>query len=129
MIGLLLEGQVDFKRFTNKETLKQMAANANWKWIAGVVILIVGIILFILSVHAMKKVADANTLSQNLSNFFEHNTSWNPIIKFFGGKAQEKINYYDNVTLMIQIGGVALTALGAVMIVVFRKKKVKKDKQ
>lgn len=120
---------MDFKRFTNKETLKQMAANANWKWIAGVVILIVGIILFILSVHAMKKVADANTLSQNLSNFFEHNTSWNPIIKFFGGKAQEKINYYDNVTLMIQIGGVALTALGAVMIVVFRKKKVKKDKQ
>ncbi len=129
MIGLLLEGKVDFKRFTNKENLKQMTAHANWKWIAGVVILIVGIILFILSVHAMKQIADANTLSQNFSNFFEHNTTWNPIIKFFGGKAQEKIEYYNKVTLIIQIGGVALTALGAVMVVVFRKKKVNKDKK
>lgn len=111
----------------NKESLKRWVANLNLKLIAGILVLVLGIILFILSVHATKKIAEANTLSQNISNFFEHNPGWNPILKFFGGKAQEKIEYYNNVTLMIQIGGVALTALGAVMIVVFRKKSATKE--
>jgi prolipoprotein diacylglyceryltransferase len=112
----------------NKEQLKNLASRVNYKCLAGVLILIVGVILFIFSVDATRKIADANTLSQNISNFFEHNPTWNPIIKFFGGKAQEKIEYYNHQTFMIQIGSIVLTALGVVMIVVFRKKKTKKEK-
>lgn len=116
---------MDFKRFMEKENLKRLYANANRKRIAGFILLAIGIILFIISVNAARQIADANNLSTSISNFFEHNPTWNPLIKFFGGKVQEKIEYYSKVTLMIQIGGVALTALGAVMIVVFRKKKNK----
>ncbi|MBS0604484.1 MAG: hypothetical protein JSS60_05535 [Verrucomicrobia bacterium] len=102
--------------------LKSRFANLNYKQIAGIIVLIGGIVLFFLTVNATKKIADATTLSQSISNYFEHNPDWNPIIKFFGGKAQEKITYYSTMVLLIQIGSVVLTALGAVMIVLFRKK-------
>lgn len=119
---------MDFKRFFKKENLKRLYANANRKRIAGFIILILGVILFILSVDAAKQIADANNLSTSISNFFEHNTTWNPIIKFFGGEVQEEIEYYSTLTLIIQIGGVVLTALGAVMVFVYRKKKDKPRK-
>ena len=111
-----------YKRFFEIENLKRLYANANRKRIIGYILLIIGIILFIISVHNARKIAEANNLSTSISNAFEHNSTWNPIIKFFGGKAQEDINYYGIVNLTIQIGGVVLTALGAVMIVVYRKK-------
>jgi hypothetical protein len=119
---------VNLKRSFNKESLKQMAANMNYKWIASLIVLIAGIVIFILSVQATKKIAEAVTLSQTFSDFFKHNPSWNPIIQFFGGTAEHKIEYYNNIILILQIGGVVLTALGAVMLVFFRKKNNKKEK-
>jgi len=110
-------------KFPDKEQHKNHTSKVNYRCLAGVLILVVGIILFILSIHATQKIAEANTLSQNVSDFFQHNPTWNPLIKFFGGKVEEKIEYYSRMTLMIQIGSVVLTALGAVMIIVFRKKK------
>ena len=112
---------MDFKPFLEK--LKRFYANTNRKRLIGFVLLIFGIILFLISVHAARKIAEANNLSTSISNTFEHNSTWNPIIKFFGGKAQEDIDYYSTLTLIIQIGGVALTAIGAVMVFVYRKKK------
>ena len=117
---------MNIKKFLDKELLKNLASKVNYKCLAGVLILIAGIILFICSIQATKKIADANTLSQNMSDFFQHNPTWNPIIKFFGGKAQEKVEYYSHMNLIIQIGSVVLTALGAIMIAVFRKKKNQK---
>lgn len=114
---------MDLKRFFDIENLKRLYASANRKRIIGFILLIIGIILFIISVHAAQKIAEANNLSTSISNAFEHNSTWNPIIKFFGGKAQEDIDYYSTVNLIIQIGGVVLTAIGAVMIFVYRKKK------
>jgi hypothetical protein len=111
------------KNAFNKERLKNLASKMDYRWFIGLLLLIVGIIFFIFSVHATKKIADANTLSQNISDFFQHNPTWNPIIKFFGGQAQEKIEYYSHQVLVIQIGSVVLTAVGAVMMVIFRKKK------
>lgn len=116
---------MNFRHFFQKENLKQLYGNANHKRIVGFIILIIGIILFIYSIYAAKQVADANNLSTSMTNFFEHNTAWNPLIEFFGGEAQKEIDYYGTMTLMIQIGGIALTALGAVMVVVYRKKKNK----
>lgn len=125
----IIQGEdVSLKQSLNKEPLKNLASKINYKYVAGILILIAGIILFFFSIHATKKIADANTLSQNISDFFQHNPTWNPIIKFFGGKAQEKIEYYNHMTLMVQIGSVVLTVLGAVMIAIFRKKKNQKQK-
>jgi hypothetical protein len=114
---------MDLKRFFEKENLKRLYASANRKRVLGFILFIIGIILFLISVHAAQKIAEANNLSTSISNAFEHNPTWNPIIKFFGGKAQEEMDYYSTVTLIIQIGGLVLTALGAVMIVIYRKKK------
>ena len=114
---------MDFKHFFEIENLKRLYANANGKRIIGYILFITGIILFLISVHNARKIAEANNLSTSITNAFEHNSTWNPIIKFFGGEAQEDIDYYGTVNLIIQIGGVVFTALGAVMIVVYRKKK------
>lgn len=84
---------------------------------------IVGIILIIFAIQAMHQIAEAKSLSQNITDFFEHNPDWNPIIKFFGGKAQEKISTYDTPALLALISGIVLTIIGAVMAIVNRKKR------
>jgi hypothetical protein len=117
---------MDLKNSPEKSKLQLFLANANYQFLAGIVLLLTGIILFMFSIHATKKIAEANDLSQSLSDFFEHNPTWNPLVTFFGGKAQEKIEYYNNRVFMVQLGAVVLTALGAVMIVLFRKKKQNK---
>jgi cbb3-type cytochrome oxidase subunit 3 len=115
-----------FKNSAEKSKLQLFLASVNYKFLIGIILLIIGITLFIFSVHATQQIAEANNLSQSISDAFEHNPSWNPLITFFGGEAQEKIDYYSHRVFMVQIGAVVLTALGAVMIVLFRKKKQNK---
>jgi hypothetical protein len=114
---------MNLKRFFNKEYLKGVIKRANRLRVFGFVLVVVGVIFFLLSINAMRKLEKANTLSNNISDFFEHNPDWNPIIEFFGGEVQHEIDYYDTLTLMIQIGGIVFSALGAILITLSYKKK------
>lgn len=87
----------------------------------GWILLVVGILLVIIALHAMHKISEAKNVSQDITNFFEHNPDWNPIIKFFGGKAQEKISAYDVPAMLTLISGIILTLLGTIMAIIYRK--------
>lgn len=102
---------------------KKFFAKTNYKQLIGLGLVFLGVIFFFFSVNAMKKIAKAQSLSDSVSNFFEHNTTWNPIIKFFGGEAQEEMNYYSTQVLIIQIASVAVTAVGSAMLVLYRKRR------
>lgn len=94
----------------------------NIKRLIGFVLVIGGVVLIFIALNAMHKIAEARGLSQDITNFFEHNPDWNPIIKFFGGKAQEKISTYDTPALMTLFSGILLTIIGAVMAIIHRKR-------
>lgn len=96
----------------------------NIKGIAGICICALGIYIIILAVHGIHQVSEAKGFAQSVSDFFQHNTTWNPLITFFGGEAQEKINREDTKAIMALIAGICLTVLGAVMVIVYyiRKK-------
>jgi hypothetical protein len=99
----------------------------NIKQILGVCICAVGIYLIIASIHGMHTADEAQGFVNNVSNFFEHNPStWNPLIKFFGGQAQEKIEHGTNQAVMALIAGICLTVLGSTMAVVYRGRKKEK---
>lgn len=90
------------------------------KQLVGIVISLIGIILLGFCLHAKQRLAHAETLSENVTNFFEHNPTWNPIIKFFGGEAQQKIASYNTPLLILTIVGIVLIVWGAVMIYMYR---------
>ena len=92
------------------------------KRLIGFVLMIGGVVLILIALHAMHKIAEAKSLSQDINNFFTHNPTWNPIIKFFGGKAQEKISAYDTQALLTLFSGILLTIVGAVMAIIHRKR-------
>jgi uncharacterized membrane protein YidH (DUF202 family) len=91
--------------------------------IGGIILFVFGALLIALAIHAMKKISEAKNFSHNVSNFFHHNPTWNPIIKFFGGKAQEKISENYTPATMVMIGGIVLVVVGIVIFVYYRRRK------
>jgi len=87
----------------------------------------VGIAAIVFAVDAMVKLSEAKTFVDSVSEFFQHNPStWNPIITFFGGKAQEEIADYNAPVLALLVCGILLTAAGAAMSIIYRKRKEKR---
>ncbi len=95
----------------------------NVKRIVGFCLFVIGVYIIFVAVDAIHQIAAAKGLSQSISDFFQHNPTWNPIIKFFGGQAQEKINRADTQAIMALVAGIILTTLGAVMAIIYRKPK------
>jgi hypothetical protein len=121
---------VDLNRFTNKEYLNGLENKINLKLkvinlrqLGGIIVFIVGGFLVFFALQAMKQIADARGLSHDVSNFFEHNPGWNPIIKFFGGKAEERLAQYDVPILLTLIAGIVLLLLGTFIFVYYRTRK------
>ena len=83
--------------------------------IIGWLTIAVGILFIILAIHWMNEFAKSKGLSSDVNHFFTQNPLWNPIIKFFKGKPQEKAPDYDLTALITQIVGIVLVALGSVL--------------
>jgi predicted transporter len=114
---------------SNKEHLKGLVTKINSKLkyihlqeLGGIVLFIIGGILIFLSIHAMKKISEAKNFAHDVSNFFHHNPTWNPIIKFFGGKAQEKISQSYTPVNLILIAGIFLVIVGVIIFMYYRMK-------
>jgi hypothetical protein len=128
-------GYVNLKRFKNKEYLKGVENRANLKLkyinlrqLGGIIAFIVGGFLVYFALDAMKQIAQAKGLTHDVSNFFEHNPGWNPIVTFFGGKAQERISQYDAPVMLALIIGIVLVALGAFIFLHYRTRIKSKNK-
>lgn len=110
----------------NKDLLNKV--NSKLKFISiqqlgGVILFIIGIIFISFSIQAMKQISQAKNFTQDVSNFFQHNPTWNPIIKFFGGKAQEKISESYVPAILFMIAGIFLAIVGTVIFLHYRIKK------
>jgi MFS superfamily sulfate permease-like transporter len=108
------EGRVNLK--LKHVTLRQLG---------GIVMFIAGGVLIFWAIDAMRRIAAAKNTSHHVSNFFEHNPTWNPVVKFFGGKAQEKISQYDLPVMVILIVGIVFVILGVTIFRHYRAKKFK----
>ncbi|MBS0650855.1 MAG: hypothetical protein JSR93_06815 [Verrucomicrobia bacterium] len=98
----------------------------NKKRIIGLIALAAGIFLICYAVHSFNKIAQAKGFESDVNNFFNHNPSvWNPLIEFFGGKAQEEVSQYDLPVTIMMLSGIALTIGGAITLIIWCKKKPK----
>jgi len=95
----------------------------NIKQISGLIACAAGISLIVFAVHSMQEIAETKGFIHDVENFFTHNPMWNPIVTFFGGKAQEKVAEYDLPVFLSLIGGIVLTIAGAVITIVCRRTK------
>ena len=85
-------------------------------------ILATGIFLICYAIHSLNKIAQAKGFESDVDEFFHHNPStWNPLIEFFGGKAQEELSKYDVPVLIMLVSGIVLTVIGGVAIVSYCK--------
>ena len=92
----------------------------------GIILIAGGIGCIAFSIHAIKKISEAKDFAHTFTNFFEHNpASWNPIIKFFGGKAQEKISENYAPAIMVLVAGILLIIIGTFIFIYYRLKKSK----
>jgi hypothetical protein len=84
---------------------------------------LVGVALIVYAKHSMNKVNEAKGFVDKFNNFFSHNPGvWNPLIKFFGGKAQEEVSKYDPILTFLFYLGIALVILGIWGIFWFRRR-------
>lgn len=86
------------------------------KLILGTLFLCSGIALIIFSIHAMIEVSKAKGFVDNLTDFFSNNPTWNPLITFFGGQAQQKASAYDFQAIVCLVIGVVLSVAGSLII-------------
>jgi hypothetical protein len=94
----------------------------NRKRIVGMIIFVAGLFLIIFSIHAMEKVPEAKGVGKSISDFFMHNSMWNPLIKFFGGTPEVKMVEHHRSHAMYLITGIIL-AIGGGFLVFARKAK------
>ncbi len=97
------------------------------KRIISLIATAVGIYLIIYSIHSMNEISDAKGFASDLENFFTHNPSvWDPLVEFFGGKAQEEVSKYDVPVMIMLISGIVLTIGGVVTTILWWKKPEKR---
>ncbi len=78
------------------------------KRIAGLVILILGVILIIYSVHSMNRIAEAKNDTNMLTSPLPHNTAGEIVT----GVMQNNAGQYDTTVMALLISGIALAAVG-----------------
>ena len=96
----------------------------NLRQIFGLILCGAGSYLIYAAIEGFKKITEAQDFAHRFSNFFSHNTMWNPLVKFFGGKAQEKISESQAPASLALATGIARSVvLGFSLIIFFRKRK------
>ena len=88
------------------------------KRITGLIVLIVGIILIIFSIHSMNRISGAKSGIHSITQPFSGSSSG----KTVGTMLEAKVSQYDIPVLVILIGGIVLTVVGA-SVAAFGKKK------
>ncbi len=95
----------------------------NRRQLMGWVAVLAGIITIIFAVHSNHQFEKSKTKTRSIKLFFTHNPLWNPIIKFFGGKPQEKLPEHNEHAMITQNIGIVLVVVGGAAVYLFRRKK------
>lgn len=94
----------------------------NYRQLIGGLGIAVGIVLISVAVHSMHEVTKTKEMSTRVKIFFTHNPFWNPIIKFFGGKPQEKLPEHHKPAIIMESIGITLIVVGGVVVYFSRRK-------
>jgi hypothetical protein len=97
----------------------------NRRQIIGWLGIAVGIVLIIVAVHSIQKFEKNKEKISTVKVFFTHNPLWNPLIKFFGGKPQEKLPEHNNQAMTTQTIGITLVVVGGTVVYLSRRKNKK----
>src|ERR1700734_578554 len=84
----------------------------NLRQIGGLILCGAGGVLIYLALEGFKKITAAQDFAHRFTNFFQHNTTWNPILKFFGGKAEENISQHEATAAIVLAAGIGLIVIG-----------------
>lgn len=97
----------------------------NRKQFVGILIFVLGLSAIFFAIHATHKVNEAKGVIQKTEHFFTQNPgTWNPIIEFFGGEAQEEASKYDTTVKIFLVSGIILSISGVFIIIACRKRRV-----
>jgi drug/metabolite transporter (DMT)-like permease len=91
------------------------------KRITGIVVLIIGVVLIIFSIHSMNRISSAKSEIHSLTSPFSGNSTG----KTIGGMMSNKAGQYDTTVMMLLIGGIVLVVVGGSVALFCRKKKSK----
>lgn len=105
--------------------------------ILGIAIIIIGAVMLLFSDYIAKQVAEGKLQIQSaqsqvntVDTLFKKSDYTKPLGKVFTGSAQQKINegqaqvdYYQNLSNKLKIGGIILIVVGAGLLFISRKKK------
>lgn len=89
------------------------------KKITGIVVLIIGVVLIIFSVHSMNRIARAKGEIHTLTSPFSGSSGGRAAGEILGGKASQ----YDTTVTVLLIGGIALAVVGGGLILFGKKKR------
>ncbi|MBS0605212.1 MAG: hypothetical protein JSS60_09300 [Verrucomicrobia bacterium] len=88
------------------------------KKIAGIVLIIIGIVVFLLAMYAKSRVAEAKQNVQKTSGMF----SENPVNKQIGGALEKQISHYDAPIMWTMIGGIVVFVIGVGTLVMCKRR-------
>ena len=89
------------------------------KKVAGVVVLLAGVLLFVFAKYEMYRVGDAKASFGRGTSMFSGNAVGNSV----GGYVEGRLSQYDTPLKLCEIGGLILIVLGAGILYFSRKKK------
>src|SRR5579872_4135945 len=77
----------------------------NFRQLLGLIIFVLGFLIGIGALYGFGQIAHAISTTSSTEKFFEHNPTWNPVVRVFGGSLQKKISsYYGPMTIALIIG-------------------------
>jgi hypothetical protein len=91
--------------------------------LCGAAITVIGAGLIAYAQHSINKANAAKGTIDKFTNFFSHNpTVWNPLVTFFGGKAEEQASQYDTTLTVLFYLGIGLVVIGLWSLFWFRRR-------
>lgn len=92
--------------------------NMRSKRITGVVVTVIGILLIIYSIHSMNRISEGKSEVRSLTSPFSGNAGGRIVGEALEGRASQ----YDSTVLFLLISGIVLTAAGAGLVILSRKR-------
>jgi hypothetical protein len=89
------------------------------KRIAGIVILIAGIAMFLFALNAKHRIAAAKGEAGQMTSYLPDNTAGN----FVGNTIRGETTKYDSIVQLLYIGGIVLIVIGGAITIFTRKKR------
>jgi hypothetical protein len=96
-----------------------MASKCKTKKIVGIVVIVIGLVIFLLGLYAKSRVSEARSNAKSTSGMFGDN----PVNKQISGAIENKIGSYDSPVFWTIVGGIIVMVIGASTVFCCRKKR------